>query len=116
MTDWIKLVPPNNAVELFDGRLVGVNADNRKRLLFTVAFVVAVLLVATLVGFLTEKLFPLKRQQQMHLWARQAIRVTTAVLIILGVTSIWFNDPGRLATVVEGAGGGSGDRERLVEL
>jgi hypothetical protein len=35
MGDWIKLVPPNDAVEILGIRLVGVNAENGKKILIT---------------------------------------------------------------------------------
>jgi len=35
-----------------------------------------------------------------YFWGRQAIRVITAALLVLGFLSIWFDDPARLTTVL----------------
>ena len=32
------------------------------------------------------------------IWTRQAINLSTAVLLVLGLISIWFDDPTRRAT------------------
>ncbi|WDT76382.1 MAG: mechanosensitive ion channel [Candidatus Manganitrophus sp.] len=37
-------------------------------------------------------------KEQVEFWARQGIRLAAAVILILGLASIWFDDPGRLAT------------------
>jgi hypothetical protein len=44
MEDWIRLVGPQRAVELLGVRLVGINADNGVKLLFTLVFIALVLL------------------------------------------------------------------------
>ncbi|MBA2723159.1 MAG: mechanosensitive ion channel protein MscS, partial [Methylibium sp.] len=43
MEDWIRLVGETQALELFGIRLVGLNADNGKKLLFTLVFITALL-------------------------------------------------------------------------
>lgn len=42
----------------------------------------------------------------MQFWTRQAIHFTTAVVIVVGVASIWFDDPARLATALGLMGAG----------
>jgi small-conductance mechanosensitive channel len=79
---------------------VGVNADNGRKLLLSVIFV-AVLLgtswaLRALAGLLVGR--SKSAAVQTRFWTRQGISLVTAVVLILGILSIWFNDPTRLAT------------------
>ncbi|MBA3588429.1 hypothetical protein, partial [Methylibium sp.] len=99
MEDWIRLVGETQALELFGIRLVGLNADNGKKLLFTLVFITALLWL----GRLTQRLARRRLRggaPHVDFWVRQAIKLGTAVLLILGLLSIWFEDPTRLATAL----------------
>ena len=48
MENFITLVGPNRAVEILGVRLVGINAENGIKLLFTIAFITLVLLLSRL--------------------------------------------------------------------
>jgi small-conductance mechanosensitive channel len=100
MSDWIKLVPPNNAVEPFGVRLVGFNTENGKKLLFTIVFVAVVLVIGRVARLINARVFDITRRHRAHFWTKQAIHVSVAVLLILGTVSIWFDEPSRLATAV----------------
>ena len=81
---------------------VGVNADNGRKLLLSVVFV-AVLLVASrvlrgLAGLLAGR--SNSAAVQTRFWTRQGISLLTAIILILGMLSIWFSDPARLATAL----------------
>ena len=91
---------PNGALELFGVTLVGVTAENGRKLLLTLAFILAAYLIGrvlnTLLGTATkETRFPRAR-----FWARQAVKIVTALIIVIGVLSAWFDDPTRLATAL----------------
>jgi small-conductance mechanosensitive channel len=100
MENWIKLVPPNQAVQILDVKLVGVNAENGKKLLFTLAFIVAVWLLARLARLIVYRLLAGSGRERVRFWARQAIQLSAAVVLLLGIASIWFDDPTRLATAL----------------
>ncbi len=79
---------------------VGVTPDNGRKLLLSVIFI-AVLLLASrglraVVGLVLGRTD--RASVQTRFWARQGISLITAVLLILGILSIWFSDPTRLAT------------------
>lgn len=79
---------------------VGVNADNGRKLLLSVIFI-AILLFASwvlraLVGFVGGR--SASATVQTKFWTRQGISLLTAIILILGMLSIWFSDPTRLAT------------------
>ncbi len=81
---------------------VGVNPENGRKLLLSLGFVAAVLAVSwalrKLAGLLTGggKGTPL----QVKFWTRQGVSLLSAVVLILGLLSIWFSDPTRLATAL----------------
>jgi small-conductance mechanosensitive channel len=95
MSPAIQLAGKDHALQLFGVPLVGITAENGKKLLLSVAFLLILvalnkLLRAAASAILGQRTGPAK------FWVKQLIRLTTAVFLITGVISIWFNDPGRL--------------------
>lgn len=89
---------PNQAVEILGVKLVGVNADNGRKLLFTLVFVAIALLVGAVLGRLAHRALRGHGRERAQFWTRQGIRLGTAFVLLVGVVSIWFDDPTRLAT------------------
>ena len=87
-------------MQIFGIDWVGMNSENGRKLLLSLGFIAAVLaanwLLRKLAGVLTGsgKGTPL----QVKFWTRQGISLLAAVVLILGLLSIWFSDPARLAT------------------
>ena len=79
---------------------VGINAENGRKLLLSIAFVIVVLLAGRLLRGLAGLLVGRSHSAavQTRFWTRQGISLVVAVVLILGILSIWFNDPERLAT------------------
>lgn len=100
MDDLIQLVGPERAVEFLGVRLVGFNAENGKKLLFTLAFIFAVIVLAGLLRKLTRRVLRGHGRERAEFWTRQSINLGAAVLLVLGFVSIWFDDPTRLATAL----------------
>ena len=79
---------------------VGINPDNGRKLLLSVVFIAVVLGVSRalrwLAGLVTGR--TASAAVQAKFWTRQGISLLSAVVLILGLLSIWFNDPTRLAT------------------
>lgn len=98
--EFIRLVGPNRAVEILGVKLVGINAENGKKLLFTIAFILLALLLGRILRRLTGGLLRGQRNERVVFWTRQAIQLFTAAFVLLGVASIWFDDPTRLATAL----------------
>jgi small-conductance mechanosensitive channel len=99
MSRVLQFVGPNGAVQLFGVKLVGVNAANGKKLLFTIAFIASVWLLAWGIGALAN-LALRKRSQRVAFWTKQGVHLFSVALLIIGFCSIWFNDPARLATAL----------------
>jgi len=98
--NFFRLVGPEQAVELFGVRLVGINAENLTKLVFTLIFIAVVLLLGHLARGIASRVLLASGREQAQFWTRQAIKLSTAVLMILGLLSIWFEDPTRLATAL----------------
>ena len=100
MDSFFRLVGPEQAVELFGVRLVGVNAENLTKLVFTLIFIALVLLLGAIARWVSGRVLGGREGEQAKFWTRQAIKLATAVLMILGLLSIWFEDPARLGTAL----------------
>src|SRR4051812_8896810 len=86
------------AVRVFGIELVGINAQTGKQLLLTVFFITIVLLINKGIHALSKVLLRGREGKQIEFWVRQGIRLLTAFVLIVGIVSIWFSDPGRFAT------------------
>ncbi len=93
-----QLVGPHQTVQVLGVPLVGVNAENGRKLLISIAFLSLVWLFSRGLRLLTRPLTGDRASKRVQFWTRQVIQLGTAILQIIGVLSIWFNDPGRLAT------------------
>lgn len=82
-------------MRLFGVHLIGFSRENLHKLLLTVAFVAGILLVRALV-LGAMRLF-LHRNERVVFWTRQGTGLVAAVLSVLAVVSIWFDDPTRMA-------------------
>ena len=100
MDEWIRTVGANRTVEIGGIRLVGVNAENGTKLLVTIGLLVIVLLLGRILNRMSGWLPAARRDERTRFWARQGIRLFTAGFLLIGVLSIWFDDPTRLATAL----------------
>ncbi len=100
MQEIVRLVGPQQAVEILGTTLVGVNVENGKRLLVTLAFLAVVLLLERGI----EGLLRLGRRHRgmarIEFWGRQTVRVAMVGLVLIGLASLWFEDPTHVATAV----------------
>lgn len=100
MSDFLRLEGPQQAVYLFNTRLVGVNADNGKKFLFTVSLLILLLLLGWLIRLGTRAFLRGSQNERAIFWARQGIRLFVGVFMVFGVASIWFDDPTTLTTAL----------------
>lgn len=83
---------------LFGVRLVGVNGATFHKLVITVGFIAAILLVRWVVVQILRLFTGKEPNERVIFWTRQASGLFTAVLSFLVIVSVWFDDPARLAT------------------
>lgn len=98
MNSVIQLVGPHQAVQLFGVQLVGVNAENGRKLLLSIAFLAIVWLISRTARRITAAFARDRQDKRVVFWTRQGIQLATALLQAIGILSIWFNNPTRLAT------------------
>jgi small-conductance mechanosensitive channel len=87
-------------LELFDVRLVGLSEGNGQKLLLTVAFVLAVVLLRLLLNAAVRVVLRGREERPVRFWSHQGVSIAVALLLVLGLLSIWFDDPQQLATVM----------------
>lgn len=92
------LIEPNGAISVFGIRLVGFTLENGRKLLLTLFLVVFLWLVARTARALVSRL--LRNDPHSMFWPLQAINLTLSFFLIIGMVSIWFDNPGRLATAL----------------
>lgn len=79
-------------------RLLFLTEENGLEVLLTVTLVLALLLLRWLARGLSRLVLRGLHNERARFWTRQGINLLVAVLLFLGFLSIWFDDPGRLAT------------------
>jgi small-conductance mechanosensitive channel len=88
---------PANNIEIFGIRLLGVDALNARKLLFTTLFFVILYLISKALRAVSH-LAVGRAGKRAAFWSRQGISLIASLLGILGFVSIWLDDPARLAT------------------
>ncbi|MDX2091549.1 MAG: mechanosensitive ion channel [Kofleriaceae bacterium] len=85
-------------VELQGIRLVGVTTESGHKLLLSIALLVLVWLSRRLLVALAESVLRGDRFLRARFWTRQAVSLIGAVVAVIGLVSLWFDDPSRFAT------------------
>ena len=102
---WFQLVGPTRNVEIYGIRLLGMNAQNGHKLVFSIVFLAIVWLVRTLLQGIANTL-KTRESKTAVFWTGQGVSLVTFMLGLLGLMSIWFDNPARLATGVGLVGAG----------
>lgn len=91
----------DEALKLFGVTLVGATPENGRKLLLTIALVGIVLLVSRVVrGLLARSPGERLSTSKLRFWTRQAVGLLAGATVLLGVISVWFDDPTRLTTAL----------------
>ena len=88
-------------MEFYGIRFVGLNPENGRKLLLTIALVVVVMVVRWLLRAITRALVRGNTKLwRGRFWTHQGISVVSALILVIGIISIWFDNPARLGTFV----------------
>lgn len=87
-------------MEIFGIKFVGVNAENGKKLLLTIGFILFLLLLNYGFKALAGLIFQGYHNKHVRFWTRQGVSLFIAILLIIGVISIWFDNPAHLTTAI----------------
>ena len=85
-------------IKIFDTTLVGVTPHNGIKLAITLVFIIFVVCLGWLLRSAAKLFIGSHRSQRVVFWVRQAIALLLAIVLLLGILSIWFSEPTRLAT------------------
>jgi small-conductance mechanosensitive channel len=91
---------------LFGVTLIGATSENAHKLLLTIAFIAIAWAFAWALRQVLRLFIGGRTGTQVHFWAKQGVSLTVAIIVILGIASIWFDNPARLASVVALIGAG----------
>jgi small-conductance mechanosensitive channel len=97
MNNYVEFVGPNHALRMFGITMVGLDAVNGHKAVITVVYLLLVFLIAAGVRWIVRSL-PKRWNPVPSFWMRQAINMAVAILVLVGLLSIWFDNPTRLAT------------------
>jgi small-conductance mechanosensitive channel len=87
----------NGALRIAGITLVGVNRETGEKLLISIAFIVGLVLVRMLLHQLASTFG--KYGERPRFWSHQVISIAFLSVLIIGLVSVWFDNPARLATV-----------------
>lgn len=87
-------------MQLFGIRLVGINEVTGHKLLLTLILIAVLALLGLVLGALIRALTAHAgaRRERVRFWARQGRSLLIAVVGLVGVLSIWFDNPSTLTT------------------
>lgn len=98
MGQYFQLVGPKKVVQIFGIKLVGVDAENAHKLLASIIFVGFIMAVGWALRWIAHHNAWDHRSKRFAFWTHQGISIAVAILTVLGLASIWFDNPGRLTT------------------
>jgi small-conductance mechanosensitive channel len=86
--------------------LIGATPENLRKLLLTLVLVALVTIVAWVLRRVLRTFVGTRGGTRFHFWARQAVSLLAAAALLLGIASVWFDDPARMATALGLVGAG----------
>lgn len=98
MGHWIELRGAERAVYLFDTRMVGMNADTGKKLLFTLVLITLIFALGWVLRWISRLSLRGSRNERAVFWTQQGVNLAQGLLVVVGVAAIWFDDPTTLTT------------------
>ena len=93
-------------LHLFGVQLIGATPQNLHKLVLTLLFVIIAWLLTKLVRAALHLLVGSRTGTRVQFWAKQGVSLVMAAIGLLGILSIWFDDPARLGTVIGMVGAG----------
>jgi small-conductance mechanosensitive channel len=97
---------PMHALHVFGVTLIGATPENGRKLLLSIAFFALAWLVGWVIRQILRLFIGSRSGTRFQFWAKQGVSLIIAIVVILGLTSIWFDSPTRLATAVGLVGAG----------
>jgi small-conductance mechanosensitive channel len=88
---------PIKGAHMFGVTLIGLSPQNLHKLLLTAGFILVAYLVASLLRWFLSLFVGSRSGTRFQFWAKQGVSLIIAAILLLGIMSIWFDNPARLA-------------------
>jgi small-conductance mechanosensitive channel len=98
--------PSPDAVRIFGVTLIGATPHNLHKLLLTVGFIAIAWIFAWVLRQILKLFIGTRSGTRFQFWAKQGVSLIIAGIVILGIMSIWFDNPAQLASVLGLIGAG----------
>ena len=94
------------ALRIFGVTLIGATAENGRKLVLTLAFVVLAWLITKALRLILGQFVGTRSGTRFQFWAKQGVSLIVAAILLIGIASVWFDNPARLASVIGIIGAG----------
>ena len=91
---------------IFGVTLIGATSHNLHKLLLTISFIAVAWVFAWALRQVLKLFIGTRSGTRFQVWAKQGVSLVVAVIVVLGILSIWFDNPARLASVIGLIGAG----------
>ncbi|HEX5258917.1 MAG TPA: mechanosensitive ion channel family protein [Sphingomicrobium sp.] len=93
-------------LRIFGVTLIGATQHNLHKLILTLGFIAVAWIFAWALRQFLKLFIGTRSGTRFQFWAKQGVSLVVAGIVILGVLSIWFDSPARLASVLGLVGAG----------
>ena len=91
---------------VFGVTLIGATSHNLHKLLLTFAFIASAWAIAGVLRLVLKLFIGSRTGTRFQFWAKQGVSLIVAAILILGILSVWFDNPARLASALAVVGAG----------
>jgi len=95
-----------DGARLFGITLIGATPSNLHKLLLTAGFIAVAFVLTWLLRSILGLFIGTRSGTRFQFWAKQGVSLVIAAILMLGIMSIWFDNPSRLAAVLGLVGAG----------
>ena len=100
------LASQSDSLRIFGVTLIGATTHNLHKFVLTLAFIVIAWVFAWTLRQILKLFIGSRTGTRFQFWAKQGVSLVVAAVLIVGVMSIWFDSPARLASVLGLIGAG----------
>src|SRR5207244_11515891 len=106
VSNGVAAAAPVRGLRLFGVTLIDATSENLHKLILTLGFIAVAFAIAWVLRTILGLFVGSRSGTRFQFWAKQGVSLVVAVIVILGIASIWFDNPTRLASVVGLVGAG----------
>ncbi|MGZ2411338.1 small-conductance mechanosensitive channel [Sphingomonas sp. F9_3S_D5_B_2] len=93
-------------IHLFGVPLIGATSQNLHKVVLTIVFLLGAWLLTKILRAILHLFIGSRAGTRFQFWAKQGVSLVLAGIVMLGILSIWFDNPARLATALGLVGAG----------